>query len=234
MLPKASIDDRCRTLDIIFYATGALGLHGWAFSDLGDNHEFVLERVISEDGDKIADAKEIGESSANEAATTSTFKRLEKRSQAFVPLRKALNVTWKDMPRVQLRRQKLSPGFFGILGSYIEVIERSILSRLFVFIALWRLSEQKEQAPITKDDIENTISLIMKEKGVDDKVLAAGGGSSVARLAEDLANATEHSGEFSPTCAMLGGVVSQDVLNALGGREETFVNWFQLDSVSGM
>lgn len=40
-------------------------------------------------------------------------------------------------------------------------------------------------------------------------------------------------GDFSPTCAVLGGILAQDLLNALGGREEPLCNWFQLDALGG-
>jgi ubiquitin-like 1-activating enzyme E1 A len=36
--------------------------------------------------------------------------------------------------------------------------------------------------------------------------------------------------DFAPTCAVLGGVLAQDILNALGGREAPLVNFFVLDS----
>ena len=32
---------------------------------------------------------------------------------------------------------------------------------------------------------------------------------------------------------MVGGVLSQDVLNAIGGREAPLVNWFQLEGLTG-
>lgn len=40
--------------------------------------------------------------------------------------------------------------------------------------------------------------------------------------------------EFMPTCAILGGVMGQDALNTLGGREPPVINLFTLDGTSGM
>lgn len=35
--------------------------------------------------------------------------------------------------------------------------------------------------------------------------------------------------DFSPSCAVVGGVLAQDILNALGGREMPLVNFFVFD-----
>lgn len=48
-----------------------------------------------------------------------------------------------------------------------------------------------------------------------------------------LAVADSMPGDFAPTSAIIGGVLAQDMLNALGGREEPLCNWFTLDGLSG-
>lgn len=63
--------------------------------------------------------------------------------------------------------------------------------------------------------------------------------SRAFRLTSELATVTlatargEHSGAFSPVAAVLGGIVAQDILNALGHREEPMVNWCILDAARG-
>ena len=39
--------------------------------------------------------------------------------------------------------------------------------------------------------------------------------------------------EFSPVCAILGGVLAQDILKALGGREPSLANFFIFDGNTG-
>ena len=39
--------------------------------------------------------------------------------------------------------------------------------------------------------------------------------------------------EFMPVCAIIGGVMGQDVLNTLGGREPPVINLFTYDGTSG-
>lgn len=45
--------------------------------------------------------------------------------------------------------------------------------------------------------------------------------------------ATTASTEFMPVCAIIGGVMGQDVLNTLGGREPPVINVFIYDGSSG-
>lgn len=102
--------------------------------------------------------------------------------------------------------------------------------------ALWRLSDEPNAAPITASALEESMRALAAERGLDEELVLARQPpeTTFASVADDLVQmALMHEGEFSPVCAMLGGVVSQDVLNALGGREEPFVNWFQLDAMQG-
>lgn len=56
-----------------------------------------------------------------------------------------------------------------------------------------------------------------------------------ALLPEDLLSSlAETAGcEFMPVCAIIGGVMGQDVLNTLGGREPPVINLFTYDGRSG-
>lgn len=41
------------------------------------------------------------------------------------------------------------------------------------------------------------------------------------------------SAEFAPTCAVVGGILGQDVLNAVGGKEEPVRNLFVFEGGTG-
>lgn len=71
----------------------------------------------------------------------------------------------------------------------------------------------------------------MEQRGIDPATLSTN--DDAGAFFDALSLSLSQSGEFSPTCAMLGGVLSQDVLNAIGGREEPLVNWFQLEGLTG-
>jgi ubiquitin-like 1-activating enzyme E1 A len=45
--------------------------------------------------------------------------------------------------------------------------------------------------------------------------------------------ASTSASEFMPVCAIIGGVMGQDVLNTLGGREPPVVNLFVYNGTTG-
>lgn len=108
----------CRALVIPFYATGTTGFDGWAFADLGLQHEFVKEL----DGPSVVakpEANGNGAAASAEAAAESAAdakKRYEKRTQDFVALETAVEMTWKGATRAETRKARLSPGLFGAWG----------------------------------------------------------------------------------------------------------------------
>jgi ubiquitin-like 1-activating enzyme E1 A len=231
-----SINERCRSFSIPFYCAGTLGLNGWIFSDLGDVHEYVIEKpdlnapipastsvapqsAIKEQSGNAAQGDGVNGSQAiTEAApTTISTKRLEKRQQKFVPLRSALKTSWKGLTRAQQRRNRLSPGLFGVwsLWDYIEG------------------QEGEEVASPKASKLLEIASQKIQERGIDVKAIFNSQGIDATTYFNALEISITQPGEFSPTCAILGGVLSQDVLNALGGREEPLVNWFQLEGLTG-
>jgi hypothetical protein len=144
-------------------------------------------------------------------------KRLEKRRQAFVPLRSALETSWKGLTRPQQRRNRLSPGLFGTW-------------------ALWDHIESSDGDSISTPTSSELLKLALRtiaDRGVDSKTIFESQGIDPKAYFLAIETSITQPGEFSPTCAILGGVLSQDVLNALGGREEPLVNWFQLEGLTG-
>lgn len=128
---QMTLNDVCRKEGVPFYAMGSQGLGGWAFNDLGDAHEYVVERpdvnlaipktavesAARHTAENGALASTNGFSSATHATTAPSGKRLEKRKQAFVPLRTAAAHSWTGLSRAQLRRSKPVPGLVAILGT---------------------------------------------------------------------------------------------------------------------
>ncbi|UZJ57307.1 hypothetical protein CBS101457_006627 [Exobasidium rhododendri] len=223
-----SLDERCRALSIPFYCAGTLGLNGWIFSDLGDFHEYVIERPIASGppaASKSTAAAENGNGNGNGAnseetpslAVSTPTVILEKRRQAFVPLRTALDTSWKGLTRAQQRRNRLSPGLFAAwaLLDYDEYCEGDSVS-----------------TPKAAELLDVALR-IMEDRGVDSKAIFETQGVDSQTYFTALETSITQPGEFSPTCAILGGVLSQDILNALGGREEPLVNWFQLEGPTG-
>ncbi|PWN33750.1 uncharacterized protein FA14DRAFT_147729 [Meira miltonrushii] len=200
-----TLNDRSRQLGIPFYISGSQGFNGFIFSDLGDSHQYVIEKP------EVNAPLPASTVEGAALAVPSSSKRLEKVKQEFVPLRKALDKTWKGLPRAQLRRQKPSLGYLGVL-------------------ALWELSGDGK-IPST-EELASTCKSLIEERGLDLKTLLVSEEDFTAFI-DALSISLSQPGEFSPTCAMVGGVLSQDVLNAIGGREAPLVNWFQLEGLTG-
>jgi ubiquitin-like 1-activating enzyme E1 A len=233
---QMALNDQCRSLSLPFYCAGTHGLNGWIFSDLGSVHDYVIERPgvkaplpastsvadvpkNEQNGsaalqDEAKPTEEVAGTVA-EASSSNSAKKLEKRQQKFVPLSKALETSWKGLSRPQQRRNRPSAGLFGVWS-------------------LWEHIEAQEDVGLPKaSDLMSIAQKIITERGVDPKTIFESQGVDAETYFSALETSISQAGEFSPTCAILGGVLSQDVLNALGGREEPLVNWFQLEGFTG-
>lgn len=196
------------------------------FSDLGKGYEYVREL----DDKKVAPAVPVAvvneasngallHDEVKSAPQSTSAKRLEKRRQDFVPLHEARLMTWKGMPRMQKRKCQPSPGALSVW-------------------AIWDLIEEKSKdgsgtVTLNAAEIQQRFDSIIQEREMDGKMITSAKGFDRDTYFTTLETSFKQAGEFSPTCAMLGGVLSQDVLNALGGREEPIVNWFHLDGLTG-
>lgn len=197
------LNEICRAHGTKFYATSEIGAGGYVFSDLGA-YDYVVERTVP-------------------GKDTSVMRM----HQDFVPLADSLSVKWTESSAVP----RFSPGLWGLW-------------------ALWEYLADGPKSDLKLDtytaDLEKTALRLLSEKGVSERLVF--GRRSVERgpyfvcvllLTSELANATiaiargEHAGGFSPVAAVLGGIVAQDILNALGHREEPIVNWCILDAARG-
>ena len=161
--------------------------------------------------------KEDGKEQNGSASSTSS-KKLEKKQQAFVSLRTALDTTWSGLTRAQQRRHRFSPGLFATwsIWDHIE-----------------RCQEVSDGTAPTASELHDSALQTINARGVDAKAIFDSQGIDATTYFTTVETSLSQPGEFSPTCAILGGVLSQDVLNALGGREEPLVNWFQLEGMTG-
>ncbi|KAG0139154.1 hypothetical protein CROQUDRAFT_111731 [Cronartium quercuum f. sp. fusiforme G11] len=126
-----------------------------------------------------------------------------KHSQKFINFDEMLK---GQLNHITLRRiKKLSPILLGCLA-------------VFEFQA-----RHQGMLPIGPDDISTLIEIsneILKQKDL----------TQVPSLTTVLERLARSSGaEFVPTCAIIGSVLSQEVLNALGGKQHPLVNFFVFD-----
>ncbi|WFD29986.1 E1 ubiquitin-activating enzyme [Malassezia sp. CBS 17886] len=214
---------RCRASGAAFFAASTQGLSGYMFTDLGADYAYITQRPAPPQ-DGAAGAK-----------------RQVRHRQAFVPLDASLSVTWGDsgtravgsqgLPRGPRLRQP-SAGLFATWALW------ELHARLLAGTAA--LAEGNERIPRLAADLNEVTAALLREKSVDPSLVFerqhVDRGQFFLGFARACVGALD-GGEcaaFAPTCAVLGGLLAQDLLNALGHREEPLVNWCVLDAGRGV
>ncbi|KAL9933950.1 hypothetical protein V8E36_007032 [Tilletia maclaganii] len=206
-------NSHARSLNALFYAAAPQGFSGWIFADLGPSHSFLVDKTesISTKDPRTGEKK------------VESVKRKAKRTQEFVELGTALATSWKGKPSRQVSRLKLSLGMWTAWAAW-ELEEQTPASELYAPANLLT----------TAESLHKTVLSLLEQKAVSPaSVLRAESEAENAAFFQQYCLARSQPGEFSPTAAVLGGILAQDLLNALGGREEPLCNWFQLDGLTG-
>jgi len=101
---------------------------------------------------------------------------------------------------------------------------------LFTILAVWEF--QSRHDGVLPDDFEHAAQL----ESIASTLFTAADVNKVVKsipreLIESLATTAAH--EFSPVCAILGGILAQDLLRALAAREPPIANFFAFDGSTG-
>ncbi|KAJ8080377.1 E1 ubiquitin-activating protein aos1 [Marasmius tenuissimus] len=132
-----------------------------------------------------------------------------KTTTSYVPLETALRHRWSSLTRRQTK--ELNP------------------AAVFLVLAIWHYqSVHAGSLPSSAHDapeLQNIADALLKEADVNKQVLE--------KVSEDLFESatpsTPH--EFSPVCAVVGGMLGQDILKCLGGRDIPIANFFVFDGI---
>ncbi|KAJ3550575.1 hypothetical protein NMY22_g383 [Coprinellus aureogranulatus] len=129
----------------------------------------------------------------------------------YTPLQQALEHKWSGLTRRQTK--EVNPAL------------------AFAILALWQYqSLHNDQLPNTVDNVtelENIANKLIASADVNKQVL-----THIPRdLIQSLSSTAGH--EFSPVCAIVGGMLAQDILKALGGRDPPIANFFIFDGNTG-
>ncbi|KAH6912809.1 hypothetical protein BKA70DRAFT_776386 [Coprinopsis sp. MPI-PUGE-AT-0042] len=129
----------------------------------------------------------------------------------YTSLSTALSHKWSGLTRRQTK--EVNPGL------------------AFSIFALWQFqAAHASQLPRTTEDateLETIANSLISLAGVNKQVLP----SAPRAILESLSTSAEH--EFSPVCAIVGGMLGQDILKALSGREAPIANFFIFDGNTG-
>jgi len=193
------INEICRKEKVKFYAGDIMGFYGYSFMDLIE-HEYVEEETTQ----KIAAATPAADGAGDEPATKKqkteeTEKKTVKKAMSFVSLAEAVKVDWSSELYAK-RVKRMDPSFF-------------LLQVLFAF----RAEVGANPRPCHRaEDLE-------KLKSVRDATLKS--------LSVPVEKVTDEYldllfSELSPVCAIVGGVLAQEVIKAISNKDSPHNNFF--------
>ncbi|KAH9969636.1 hypothetical protein BC827DRAFT_1257513 [Russula dissimulans] len=130
---------------------------------------------------------------------------------SYTPLREALGHRWSGVARRQTK--SLNPAV------------------VFTILALWEFQSVHEghlpDDSVYTDELETISNTLIARAEVNKEAFPA--------IPRELVEATVTTAihEFSPVCAVVGGMLAQDILKALGAREAPLANFFTFDGSTG-
>jgi len=132
-------------------------------------------------------------------------------TQVYSPLHMALRHQWSALTKRQTK--ELNPGV------------------VHTILALWEYQKiHQGELPTNSDATPELLSIanaILADAAVNPQVLS----TMPSELIESISTSATH--EFSPVCAVIGGVLAQDILKALAAREAPIANFFVFDGNTG-
>ncbi|CAO1625424.1 unnamed protein product [Parajaminaea phylloscopi] len=216
----AQLNEECRLRRVKFHLAQAQGLDGFIFQDLGTDHQFLVEKKKTTRDEKNATVE-----------TTWT----ELQQQDFVTFGEAVSPTagvqpWKGKSVAATRR--------ALKGSEL----------FWATLAVWDLAysgTMSDPSSLQDDDgslLSDRIVQLIQDYGGPSDVTAVWRSLEIQGDPKDWAKnhlrttlpaaSSTQPADFAPTTAVLGGILAQEVLNAVGGREApkvaNWMNWYGL------
>jgi len=133
-----------------------------------------------------------------------------KATAVYTPLTSAISYRWNNFTKRQTK--EVNPALY------------------FAVLAIWKFQSLHGALPEDAshtDELETISNTLISEADVNKQVLT----KEPRQFIESLSTTASH--EFSPVCAIVGGMLGQDILKALGGREPPIANFFVFDGNTG-
>ena len=93
-----------------------------------------------------------------------------------------------------------------------------------------RLAHDAATTTISPSVLKERTMAMIQEKGWKPETILPKSAEHVDRVFDNIVAPGGVGVTFAPVAAMLGGVLGQDILNSIGGREDPVVNWLFLSS----
>lgn len=197
------INKICSENKIKFYCGDVFGYYGYMFSDLGF-HEYAEE--VQKKAHKASTSDTDGEPATKKAKTEELETVIEKKSVQFTRLKEALDVDWKSSENA--KKVKKTPLAYFIMKVVLEFMENE--------------GRRPEVAKASEDKTLLTTlkSEVLEQIGVP------------ADLIQD-EFASKCFAELSPVCAIVGGILGQEVIKAVSHKDAPHNNFFFYNGVEG-
>ncbi|XP_054153314.1 SUMO-activating enzyme subunit 1-like [Oppia nitens] len=198
------VNQFCNELKIKFFATAVWGLFGFTFTDLGSEHTYVTEEDVKREEEIIGDNNE---PLKKKVKLDDTVKQIVEKKVSFVSLETALAV-------------KAGKSGYGLT-------KRTSSSFIITHILL-EFYDKHSRYP-SPDSRDNDIKeLAILEKQVIERL-----GVNEDIISNKVNDWHKHVfGELSPVCAVVGGVLAQDVIRVISEKDTPIRNFFLFDGIS--
>lgn len=195
----------CEDKKIKFFCGDVFGYYGYMFTDLG-LHDYA-EEVPKKKHNQETTEKGDGEPAPKKAKTEDEHETIViKKSVQFSQLKEALELDWKGAePAKKLRR---TPSTFFVIQVLLDFMEKN------------------SRRPEVRTSAEDTKELLAAKSGVLEKI-----GVPLDKITDDFA--THCFAELSPVCAIVGGVLGQEIIKAVSHKDLPHNNFFFYNGVDG-
>uniref|UniRef100_A0A8C5QP85 SUMO1 activating enzyme subunit 1 n=1 Tax=Leptobrachium leishanense TaxID=445787 RepID=A0A8C5QP85_9ANUR len=195
------VDQICHKHGIKFFAGDVFGYHGYMFADLGE-HEFVEEKVKAAKSKPNPEAEDGPD--AKKAKIDPTETTMVKKTVQFCQLKDALEIDWRsEKARAALKKTPAD---------------------LFLFHVIMKFRTDKGRDPLPGSFQEDSDLLVQIRNDLLDSL-----GISPDLLPEDFTSYCFS--EMAPVCAVVGGVLAQEIVKALSQRDAPHNNFFFFDGI---
>uniref|UniRef100_A0A673ZVB0 SUMO-activating enzyme subunit 1 n=1 Tax=Salmo trutta TaxID=8032 RepID=A0A673ZVB0_SALTR len=228
------VDQLCAQHNIKVFCGDVFGYHGYMFSDLGQEHNYVEEKpkVVKPKTDESNDGPEAKKPKVDPNETT-----MIKKTASFCSLKVALEVDWtNEKAKISLKR---TPVDYFLLHELLQCLlwfpallqpssccSHSLCVPRFSPTVLLKFRTDKGRDP-HPESFEADATLLRQ---IRDDVLETMGLSSEL-LPHDFVSYCFS--EMAPVCAVVGGVLGQEVVKALSQRDAPHKNFFFFDGMKG-
>uniref|UniRef100_A0A8C7ATL1 SUMO-activating enzyme subunit 1 n=1 Tax=Neovison vison TaxID=452646 RepID=A0A8C7ATL1_NEOVI len=243
------VDQICHKNSIKFFTGDVFGYHGYTFANLGE-HEFVEEKTkVAKVSQGVEDGPDTKRAKLDSSETTMVKKKV-----VFCSVKDALEVDWRsDKAKAALKRTTsdyflLQDNSHGNVLCHLQSVRavgrEQQMPRVKV---MCHSSAGLEKSPCLPAACDQVLLKFRTDKGRDPSSDTFGEDSELLlQIRNDVLDSLGVSpdllpedfvrycfSEMAPVCAVVGGILAQEIVKALSQRDPPHNNFFFFDGMKG-